>query len=396
MPYVAGALSQLLLQSTWDCDLETLQNVQGQVFDLISMINCATAPTIEQLCGSMGTGGDDCMGCCLRYQNGKLQQLECGVWTDIAGQADGVPGAPPQPGQGSPQPAPQTCQEYTGVLQGNGKYLIPTPLSTGDTVQLETAIGATNDSIAWFCPDGSQFFSGECFDGLVTYLGTDPLPATPHLSVLLQVGADYYPLGQAGTVTVGAGHTNDQAILIVNTSTPATVNGSIQFKISVCNNQLGTFTHVFDFITNPWSAYVSIPTGAGSSGPSGVYSPGLGYINQLVTQGPANFTADVIDIAFPSTLITQITAEFGYGAGAYNGDTVDPTFYMQLDPGATVVNRVNMPTTPVSPQIWAGSQLMTRIEIGGNAGYALAPTDPGGTYRIFKVTVQGVGADPFV
>src|SRR5690348_11766265 len=90
LPYIAGALTQLLLQSTWDvATVDEFIKVQGWAIKLMNRMNCRTLPTLKDLIGLLPEGGDCDMGCCLRFQDGKLQQLECGVWVDVPGQGDG-------------------------------------------------------------------------------------------------------------------------------------------------------------------------------------------------------------------------------------------------------------------------------------------------------------------
>lgn len=385
MPFVAGSLQQLLLQTTWDTDPDTLIKVQGWIFDMIAQFNCASALTIEQLCGSFPTSGEDCMGCCLKYENGILMQLDCGQWRPVDGQGQGGVGPTTQPAAGSPQPAPGGgCADYAGLIVGSNEWMIPTSLSTGDTIQLVSADGATSDdNINWRCKDGAQYLLGDCYP----LYGKDPsslLPADFLGSVLLHIGSDYYDLGGAGTIVLGGSYSNQPATLTVNYPATNKVNGQLGIRVTVCNNQQpGPWIELFDFATLPGPF---TPCG------NGMYDPGVGFIDTMVQSGPNNYRGVNLCLntqtAFSPTRITvQTDATFG----------VNPqNVTLLLQPGNILIYNVANQSGAYSfdsgPLTNTG---ITSFEFDDSVGQATAPTDPGGTLTIQGVVIHGTGANPF-
>lgn len=256
IPYIAGALNQLQLQSTWIvASTDELLKVQGQATDLIALFNCASLPSLQDLIGTLGNGDcEDCM-CCLRVQNGVLQQLVCGVWTDVPGQGTGGLNPPPQPGNGSPQPPRAGCATYHGVVDGGKLWNLPTVVSTGDTIEIVSAIGASNQSpgIPWYCVDGNIFLAGSCLPNSAATSGTDLLPTAPHGALIAVIGTTYYNI-QPGPFTVPAGISSAQVQLLINHDAAGeAVNGSFTIDVKVCNNQSGNFTLTYTQGTGPTS-----------------------------------------------------------------------------------------------------------------------------------------------
>lgn len=252
LPYILGSLKQLVLQSTWlTSDPDALQEVVGRAEMLLTCFSNAPrlVPDIIRV-EEMGLDMAICEQ--LRFQDGKLQGLCCGEWTDITGQpAQGI-GGPGQPAQGAPQPTPNGgTADYNGCFNSNGVWLIPTPLSTGDVVNLSGATGAASGDggTIWNCPDGSVFFAGGCL-AIGATIGTDPLPTTNHMSLIMFLDGDYYDL-MAGPVTVPAGVSNVQGFIQVNDDDLTNNVGQLCFNVEVTNNQLGTFSHDFDFTLTP-------------------------------------------------------------------------------------------------------------------------------------------------
>src|SRR5258706_3298139 len=230
-PVIAGSLEQLVLQTSWPTDEPAALNlVQEGVFDLIALFNCATAKNLTQICGVPGSGCEDCMGCCIRVNNGILQTLDCGVWTDVPGQPQGGIFNPSQPGAGSPQPAPGGgCAEYHFSLPGNGTRLLPTVVSTGDTILISGASGVSYDGrlLKWFCPDGSQFIAGACTSFNYTDAG-NPVPGSNEMRLVAEIGGTVYDV--FGTMfTVPAGHTNHPVVVQLNIAAISVHGGFLDY-----------------------------------------------------------------------------------------------------------------------------------------------------------------------
>lgn len=252
LPYVLGALKQLMLQSTWKTtNSHDLYVQQGYVANLLSCFAMATAnlPCPEPILES-----DYEMSLCeqLRIQDGKLQALCCGEWTDIPGQAGFTLGGPDQQGDGAPQPAPGGgCQTYHAQFDAKSQYLVPTVVSAGDVLTFTNAKGSGHDGTVspWRCPNGLTFFAGACI-GLGGTSGTDPAPSINHMALIAKIGSVYYP-AYGGSITVPGGIANEQVIIFANDSNLLDNSGSYSVDVEVCNNATARFTHHFDFRLSP-------------------------------------------------------------------------------------------------------------------------------------------------
>lgn len=234
------------------------------------------------------------MGCCLRYQNGVLQQLECGAWTDVPGQPSGGIFHSPQPGDGTQQPTPGGgCAQYNGTLLASGRWLVPAVVSTGDTIEIGSAVGATNDggSILWACPDGDQFFAGVCGASMGTS-GSDPLPAVQHMRLIANIGGSFFD-AMAGPITVPGGVSNSPVYIQVNDNDLTDNAGQVQFVVTVCNNQAGPWSSTFDFTTNPYTSLFSSIFGTWTPGTGYVGLPGTGQNSTIVLELPCASTNSV-------------------------------------------------------------------------------------------------------
>lgn len=374
MPLIVGALKQLLLQATWATnDVNALQKVQGQVFNLIAQFNCATAPSLSDLCGLPGGSCEECEMCCLRFQNGVLQQLVCGTWTDVPGQPTGGFQGPSQPGAGSPQPPPDGgCKQYHAQLLGNGRWLAPTVVSTGDTIQVTGENGVTynNVTLDWYCPDGSVFFAGVC-TGITQLDGADPLPSVPHQKLIALIGSTYYDVGFS-TFTVPSGHDNDPVTFQVNDDTLTDDAGSLSFDVEICNNQAGSFSHVFDFTKSPqgWQ-----PTNDGG-GERAVWESGQGFganpsykpgrITVDAPAGSGSATIDQIEVSLTGPLTgpaPQVAASCGAFSAALN--ITGPNFFfsgINTTVGAIEVDIAEDAANPNTPVV---DVILERIIISG-------------------------------
>jgi hypothetical protein len=381
MPYITGALTQLLLQSTWEVDTpDELQLVQDRAWNLINLFNCQFLPTLAELCGQ--TGGDgECMGCCIRFQDGKFQTLDCGVWTDIPGQPDaGFGPVNGQPGQGAPQPIPGECREFSGTLRADGSYLIPVPLNEGDTVEISNVDGATNDNtITWWLQDGQIYFAGEA-QGPVVFVPGDPVSGFPHASIIgsFDGGSTFFGVG-TGLFTVPSGIVNQQMSLWVNFPMDLPRFGEYTFLVSVCNNATPTFVHTFplEVATGGW-----VPDNDGG-GDRAIWQPGVGYGNN------------------PS-----------YKPGRITIDHPNPG-------GSAAISRIQItlsgPLTGPAPQIAVGMGAFSDADTSGGAGADFTvpgttinaihidvaddsanPSTPAVDVVITAVVITGTGPDPFI
>lgn len=331
MPYVAGALSQLWLQATWKTDdLALLQLTQDRVTDLIAQFNCATAKNLEQLCGLLGTEGDNDMCGCLRWNDGVLQTLSCGVWTDVPG-FQNQPTPPLQPANGAEQPEGGggiACYHMT--LVANQQWILPTPVSSGDQIEFSNPNGASNEAgqILWYGPQGLRFFAGKYDPGTAFTSGTDPAPSVPHQGVLALIDGSYYDLTD-GLITLPGGISNAQCVILLNTDTPATLQGTVQGDVCVTNNQAITWTSTLNFLTNPYSSAIVAFYGT--------YSPGIGYVG--VNNGASDLSVVILRIYVDAANITSMSMLYttpGQGGphGVVGFETDSGLYTAFITPGA--------------------------------------------------------------
>lgn len=181
-------------------------------------------------------------------------EFECcpGEWIRL-GNADQIP-VGTQPGSGSPQPPPNGgIANYCAQMLATNKFLIPTVLNAGDTISIQ-ANGAGNGGasdplpLRWYCVDGQDFFAGACGGGTINS-GLDPLPATPHFSMIINVGGTFYPL-PAGLFTIPGGIINQPAYIQINDSNLADNSGGYQICVTIVNNQLGSWAVDLDLSIN--------------------------------------------------------------------------------------------------------------------------------------------------
>lgn len=242
LPYLLGAISQLAIDRTWESQNE---RSTGEARNLLDLFAGALA------CPEPEPGGlemDDCMGCCIRIQDGKLQVLSCGEWTTVpGGDLSELIGGTGSPAQGAPQPDAGGCESFKGKVLFFGRWLLPVPVSTNDVITVTNALGSTTDYIvdfpAWRCGDGTVFFAGGCVSGTEIFAGGDPAPAFHHGNLIAFDGTNYYDCGPAAnsmtaTITIPAGITNQNLTFLINAPGPAGA-GDISFDVRICKAAAG-------------------------------------------------------------------------------------------------------------------------------------------------------------
>lgn len=279
-----------------------------------------------------------------------------------------------QPSTGSPQPPPGGgCVTYHGVMGANGAWYVPTVVNTGDTLEFLRADGVTNDggNIAWRAPDGGLFFAG-ANTGVTTTVGSDPLPAVPHLKVIANIDGTFYDV-YPGPFTVPSVPLNSQVTLQVNDDPISNDSGTITFDLKVCNNQAGSWTSTLDFTTSPYASFVG---GAFAS-----WAVGSGY--QGVTNGGVPNWAQ-LDITLDSCTITSVTMIYDALTPGGSSDVV----FFEIDgggygtPGATAAGN---PETYVVTSTTSLTSLLQAICSTGTTG---------GVDHIQKLIITGTGTKP--
>lgn len=387
MPYVAGALQQLLLQTTWAGTPDEIALAQNRAFNIIAQFNCMTAKQLNQLCpDTPGEGCDDCMGCCVRFQNGVLQTLDCGVWVDVPGQPEGGIGGPTQPGPGAPQAPAGGCVTYHAAVDARGSWLMPTLVNTGDILTPSAWQGATTDVGPvgrWNCYTGLQFALGTC-QGSPIIDGSAYAPSLPIGIPLFLVGGVYYdarvPLTVPGSIV------NAPLAVLINYAPGGDYHGNMTLDIEFCNNQAVTFTHVFDFTLSD-GGWVETPQseGPGCTAAGAVYTAGVGWALFECPSIGASYIN--VGVAFTDTALTSVTLELSLS----NGNPATSDFELFGTIGSTESQLFhNNPPWPLDLILGGGvsgtfNHIRFRLGIDNNAD----------TDVLVKATITGTGTDPF-
>lgn len=292
-----------------------------------------------------------------------------------------------QPGDGAPQPQPGGgCQTYRASFPANNKWLLPTVVSTGDTLTFNNLTGVTNDggSLDWRCPDGNLFFAGACV-GTTHFNGTDPMPTVPHMRVIANIDGTFYDV-LPGPFTIPSGIANAQVYFQVNDSDITNNAGSIGFDVVACNNQATVFHHVFNFQIDA-AGFAPTPQneGPGCTAAGANFTGGTGW-----TPFPcSSINAAYINIG-RSTPLTHVThIEF---AGELLSTPAGPSdFEVFLTYGGTEHLVATSAITAAGPigvsQDGPWDITAIRVRIG------LQPDTA--DFNVSSFTVDGTGSDPF-
>jgi len=327
---------------------------------------------------------------------------DCRIWvtccdgTEVELATVGMINQPTQPGDGGPTPpTPGSCQAYAGKIQGNGYWLAPLVVNTGDTIEITSANGATYDPANgyWCCPDGNQFFAGACVPYTFTDAG-NPMPAIPSGKLIAYIAGTYYDVYN-GIFTVPSGIVAQSVQFQFNYDNLASSSGEVSFNVNICNNESANFTHVFDFkLSNGgWFNFPYI------SGGSQDWYPGIGWKSlpcQNVVGGSAEYTLISIINTLPSArTITGISMEYTAVLGANVGG--DHTRFNILVGFADNFVIDHTPQTANNANdIWTGSITgCTEIRVHPLLAMGDATCDMTPEVTLTKITVSGLGTDPF-
>ncbi len=391
LPYVTGSIRALMQEATWNTsdDLLLAEQLQRANMLLAIFIEGCTPEEREAILES-----DYEMAVCeqLRFQNGKLQGLCCGEWTDISGQpAQGF--QPAGSGTGTTPPVSGGCENYTASMNGNGLFYAPFTVSTGDTIAITEAAGATYNpaNTNWYLLNGNQFFAGLDVGFPIT-AGGNPMPAVPSGKLIAKIGATFYDVNTGGVFTVPAGISNQPVQFQVNYATIAGSAGDVNFKIGYCNNSATSFTHTFDFALSAYGWAVQVQ-GAGAVGS---WVAGTGFVFGDATFGGNNVrTVSIVKTPIPARTLTDIKSYIDYTYGS----VTDPTVGIQrIDTNvSTWVSKTNANYIAGSNQLLEGIKTEAGVTAISNlmTSYRVATGAQSGNIVIRKIVVSGIGSDPF-
>jgi len=306
-----------------------------------------------------------------------------------------------QLGSGATQPAVGGCATYHGNVNGNGLWVLPTLVNTGDVITLTNMAGATYNpaNSAWYCPDGKQFFGGVCTPYPIT-AGGNPMPAVSSGKLIAKIGSTYYDIQGAG-FTVPAGVASAVLTLQFNYASIATSSGNVNFDITACNNGGGTtYNHLLNFLAASNGFSLEVDSG-NTPTTNGVYTLGSGWVDTNSNYVPGNTTSgsarierifgtaiNISDAVLTYT-VTKGTFAPGLSNGLflYNGATLVASITAVADTRPNGVNTLIIPH---------GNYTVTRIK-GLIYDSFRSPIGAGsaGSGAIQSINVSGNGADPF-
>lgn len=392
---LAGAIKLLSMWNSWVQDGTTNATDCAKTWKAVLasqnlFVGCdgEVVPTFEEFV-EMVQFREDC-DCNLFYKccDGTEKKV---ALSDIVPPSDSTSGNEPKPAAGG-------IQQYCKKLYANGKVLIPTPLNTGDVVEITSTDGSGSDGQLfndWYCADGSKFWL-QCGSEQFKYDSADPMPGEHHMSLILQLGASTYVSLDHGAVTIPSGISNQIGTIQVNDSALANNPGSYDICFTVQNNQLPDWTHVFDFAIDP-GAWILAP-----ARPTGSWSGGAGWIEGDDNDGGSGnfFRRVLIDRTFPSTHISRVEVVFDYAIGAFATSTND-AYYLALKDGAAVTfyGRESAATPPSNghhDELYNVNQNADFFEIYIATDQNTSGSGFTGSATIIKVVVTGTGVNPFI
>lgn len=128
------------------------------------------------------------------------------------------------------------CKTYHVTLDGNGRWIAPIPIRANYTIQISNARGgATDGTVGWYCPEGTDYLLGSCVPGSGLLNPADPLPTVKHMRLIMKYNGTYrdaYNLTHTVSSSLVGAHDLE---LQVNDSVLSDNAGNYQFDIQICN-----------------------------------------------------------------------------------------------------------------------------------------------------------------
>lgn len=400
IPYLVGAVQQLLLQAAYPSSLtpDQLNLVQSRWMDAINAIGTA-APVKPIKFPAIGVDIGDVM---IRQNPANPCQLQSSVdgtdWCTFADFSLCIPNSN-QPGPGAPQPAPdggQAC--YSIQMPANQFSYLPTTVNTGDVLQIQNPTGAVSSSHndLWRCEDGGQFFAGANVGYPQTFVD-DPLPGSPSGALIVVVGGMNYFIG-AGSWTVPGGITNAPLLFQVNDADTTGLSGSYQFQVCVTNNAMSSYSHTFPISTLPSPWIVNCPVTSDLTQDFADWVSGTGFVGQCLPQGGGEYLVAVAcQLTCPAMNFSdmQVTydADSTTGGGAleariyYGGSTSYDSVTASIAHGTGLIFDVPNTNNRTPTYLVVYIPVWEAADASCDGGAALG--------HITSITISGSGPDPF-
>jgi hypothetical protein len=375
LPYVLGSLKQLAYQTPWKTTtLEQSLIVQARALNILQMFVAADGSPLDCL----NLSGEEAEMSQLRVDcNGVAHFTDCNGTEYTLDLKQVNPS--PQPGP-SPQPSGGGGSHcYEGTVYGNQYFNIPTSVNAGDVVTIAKAEGAFSvNGVAWKCPDGHVFFAGACVGSIATD-GANIAPALPTGALIIDIGGTFYLASEGQVITVPGGVSAAQLLMRINSpgTDVSTNSGSARVEVCVQNNQAGSFTHVFDFKVSD-GGFV----GDTVSGSTTTWVPGSGWHSG--TSG-AGFPLIQLHRNFSHRIISTVDAHYNIPSG--DGD--DHGFLL------TLLSSVNTAVTSARSATGTWDTILTANADSDEIAFNSTPLAAGAAIVLDKITVTGIGSDPF-
>lgn len=251
LPFVLGALKQLLLNTDWT-DAQgspafnlTQQRIGDLIWEFTNAGPCSTMFEVRQ---------NSTNPCVLEFST------DGGVtWTPFANlqlcppailPAPENPPAFPQQGiqPGGGSPAPGQCFDLDVTIQGNQQYLLPWNVTDDWSIEVTLVQGAWWDGSIirnWTFYDGRIFFLGQDGGSGIPSETGDPITSAKHgaLVIVPPVPANGAALVSGTPYNVPTGTGTGNYILQMNDSALGDNQGSITFHLQACNSEVIYITY---------------------------------------------------------------------------------------------------------------------------------------------------------
>jgi len=389
-PYILGLLQALTLEIAWKANQQQASGEASLLLEEFLSAGICDVPLLGTDCG-------DCdMGCCIRVEDGKIQTLNCGVWTDVpGGDIKAIVNGTSQPAAGTPQPTPGECMDFAGSVQYGGRWLLPVPVSTGDVITVTRVEGATSDytftQLLWRCGDGNVFLGGVCVDGSAITDSLAPMPSAPQQALIGFDGTNYYDFSAAAgfvpvVVTIPPGISNANFTFLVNDEVTFG-SGNLSFGGNICkaSDTVTRFTHTFDLRTSldgmsitlvgaaaPLSHWVA-GAGVQVDNPSGLSGQGSLRVGRTTPRTLHNVTLRVL---------ANVPADLVGANGVYNMPASDP---LQGSPSEYYLDPAGGDIDFSHAFVFACDAFMVQMNATPNPS----------TSTVSQIIISADGADPF-